>query len=304
MQQKDYIDINNKKIDLSKLSLEELNELNFQEETYFAKEIKKKKPFSSKRNIYLKESYEKIMQIAEFKRKFTKKAGNGVNDYTIALVKKIIKKIKRKNKDIIFYEGGVGTGYLLKSILDENINIKGCDVFLSKETKKLREKHNNVSLIEENLYNALDEIPDNSIDIFYADNVLEHIVDDEYEKTCERIVSKIKKKGIAILIIPNSYVGPSDITHTKFPTGSKSLGFHFMEQTFKAVVDSFNQYNMICSYFCCRKKNDEILIFPHASILNFIKKEIECNFGKIKDIRRRKRIFKLLGYNIYVLEKK
>jgi len=299
-----YIDINKKQIDLDKLDLNELNDLNFQEETYFAKEIKKRKPFTKERNDYLNESYKKIMQIAEFKRKFTKKSGNGVDHNSIIMVKNIVKKYKQNNKDVLFYEAGVGTGYLLKFLAREGINIKGCDVFLQDSAKRLDGRYNRISLIQNNLYDALDEIKDNSIDIFYADNVLEHITDDEYDETIKKISNKIKKDGIAIIIIPNSYVGPNDATKFKLPPGSKCIGFHFMEQTFNQVINSFKKYNLECSDLCIKKRNNKIILIPHAKLLNIIKKSLENKLGNIKNIGKRKRIFNLLAYNTYILRKK
>ena len=160
------------------------------------------------------------MTIARYKRKFTKNNHNGVNNAAIDLVEEIIDEFYQKKDQVLFYEAGVGTGYLLRSIVDEKITILGCDVFLSKEAKSLNQQYFNITGVEDNLYDALDQVPDNSIDIFYADNVLEHIVDDEYEKTCEKIAQKIAPGGIAIIIIPNPYNGPRDITKLN-PKASK-----------------------------------------------------------------------------------
>ncbi len=301
-----YVDIKKKKIDLTKLSFQELKELNYQEETYFAKEIQKLPPFSKQRNNYMKKAYQKIFQIADFQKLKNPmpKLANGVNDYTIKLLNKIInKKLKKQNK-LLFYEAGVGKGVALKNINRDNLIIKGCDIFLSKEAKKVAKDNINISLIEQDLYTALDKIKDNTIDIFYADNVLEHIVKDEYELTCQKIISKIKKEGLAILIIPNSYVGPHDISKAKLLTGSKALGFHFNEQTFEETINLFKKYDMILTYFCIRTLEGKIIPFSKGKILNFGKIKLEKIFGKIKDIRLKKCLFKYMGYNLYIFRKK
>ena len=102
--------------------------------------------------------------------------------------------------------------------------------------KNIEKNSNNISLMESNLYNALDKIDENSVDVFYADNVMEHIAPDEYEETCEKIFSKVKKDGVILFIIPNSYTGPNDISRLRFPNGGKATGFHFMEQSYKENV--------------------------------------------------------------------
>ncbi len=301
-----YVDKNKNKINLETMSLEKLENLNYEEETYFAKEIKKLPAFSKKRNQYLKKAYQKIFQISDYKKLKNQKSSkaNGVNDYIIELLNRLIAKKTRKNKKILFYEAGVGKAEALKNLNKKNLNIKGCDIFLSKEAKEIEKIENNISLVENSLYEALDEIDDNSLDIFYADNVLEHIVEDEYEKTCQKIVTKIKPKGLAILIIPNSYVGPSDISRLKLNIGHKALGFHFMEQTFNEVVKFFKKEGMQLTYFCMRSKKGEIRIIYKDKILNFLKIKLEKTLAKIKNSRNRRRIFKLLGYNIYILDKK
>lgn len=297
-----YTDINGKTIDLSLLNFEQLQQLNYQEETYFAQEIKKLVPFSKKRNLYLQKSYEKIMTIARYKRKFTKNNHNGVNNATIDLVEEIIDEFYQKKDQVLFYEAGVGTGYLLRSIVDEKITILGCDVFLSKEAKSLNQQYFNITVVEDNLYDALDQVPDNSIDIFYADNVLEHIVDDEYEKTCEKVAQKIAPGGIAIIIIPNPYNGPHDITKLN-PKASKK-GFHFMEQTFNQATATFFKYNLICRDFCFKNRKNSIIVIKHGVLLNKIKRLLEPLFRKQKKKGLRHLIFKRLGYDIYILRKK
>lgn len=300
-----YITKNNKKVDLAKMSVEQLETLNYQEETYFAKNIKKLPPFSKERNDYMKMAYQKIFQIADCKKRKMEISltGNGVKDSTVELLNQLIKKKLKKQSNLLFYEAGVGKGYALKNINRKELTIQGCDIFLSSTAKDIAKKTNNISLVEKNLFDALGKIKNNSIDIFYADNVLEHLVDDEYEKTCHKIARKIKSGGLAILVIPNSYVGPSDISRLKLTTGSKAKGFHFMEQTFNEVVSFFKELNMELKYCCLRSKAGDIILIKNK-FLNNIKLALEPKIANIKNIKNKKRLFKLLGYNIYILEKK
>ncbi len=300
-----YTTKNNKEVNLTKMTIAQLDNLNYQEETYFAKNIKKLPPFSKERYDYTKKSYQKVFQIADCKNKKMENSsiGNGVKDSTVELLNQLIKKKLQKQSNLLFYEAGVGKGYALENINRKELTIQGCDVFLSPTAKKIAKKANNICLVEKNLYDALGKIKNNSIDIFYADNVLEHIVDDEYEKTCKRMVDKIKKGGLAILIIPNSYVGPSDISRLKIATGNKAKGFHFMEQTFNEAVSFFKELNMELKYCCLRSKAGDIILIKNK-FLNNIKLALEFKIANIKNIKNKKRLFKILGYNIYILEKK
>ncbi len=300
-----YITKNNKRVNLAKMSIEQLDNLNYQEEIYFAKNIKTLPPFSKERNDYMKIAYQKIFQIADCKKQ---KMGisptkNGAKDSIVELLNRVINKKLKKQSNLLFYEAGVGKGYVLEKINRKELTIQGCDIFLSSAAREIARNADNINLVENNLYSALGKIKSNSIDIFYADNVLEHIIDDEYEKTCKRIVNKIKTGGLAILIIPNSYVGPSDISSLKIATGNKAKGFHFMEQTFNEVVNFFEELNMDFKYCCLRSRADDVILLKNK-FLNNIKLSLEPKIANIKNTKDKKRLFKLLGYNIYILEKK
>lgn len=305
MLEKIYLSHTGEKIDLSTLSFEELQQLSFNEETFFARRIEETPPFSKERNEFSNQAYQKIFLISDWMKKTTGQIGNGIRDrYAVNLLKRIIKKERAKKSTVLFYEAGVGKGIALSQLADENIMIRGCDVFLSDEAKELQRNHSNVDLIEENLYDALDNIEDSSVDIFYADNVLEHVVSDEYDETCKKIGSKLKKGGVAVFFIPNAYVGPSDISKIALPFGSKATGFHFMEQSFNKNVEIFGKYGMKPEYFCWLSPfSKKIYYMKDVLSFNTIKKKIEKYLGKIKSERVRKFVFRTMTYHVYVLRK-
>ena len=234
----------------------------------------------------------------------TNNKGNGVQNNTIKLLKRIIKKAHIKNNILLFYEAGVGTGVAVQQLAGKNMLIRGCDVFLSDEAKELQRNNPNVDFIEENMYDALDNVEDNSVDIFYADNVLEHVVSDEYEETCKKIGKKIKNHGIAVFFIPNMYVGPSDISKIALPFGSKATGFHFMEQSFKKNLETFEKYGMKPEYFCWYSRfSKRIYCIKDVLSFNTVKKVIEGYLGKIPSERVRRFVFRTMAYHVYVLRK-
>ena len=134
-----YITKNNKKVNLAKMSAEQLETLNYQEEIYFAKNIKTFPPFSKERNDYMKMVYQKIFQIADLKKQKTENSqpGNGVKDSTVELLNKMIKKKLKKQTNLLFYEAGVGKVYALKHINKNEIQKIVTDKTLNAEINVL-----------------------------------------------------------------------------------------------------------------------------------------------------------------------
>ena len=129
-----------------------------------------------------------------------------------------------------------------KKFLDKN-KIYGCDIFLENNLKK---GYKNIH--ENDLYHDLLNLPDNFIDFFYADNVMEHIVEDEYQETLKLIVKKMKKGGLLYFIIPNLYNGPDDASKYALKRGEKACCFHFMQRSYKDNINDFYSYGLRVKY--------------------------------------------------------
>jgi hypothetical protein len=230
-------------IDLSTLTIEELDRLSFDEEVAAAEKIKASAPFSKERNSLIKEGYALINQIAEEKaqRRGMKISSYGANDACSRLVKRLVHKHKKQtNKDtLVFYEAGVGTGLVINALLEEkHIHIKGCDAILNENLKN----NSRLDLHEGTIFDSLQETGDESIDIFYWNDVLEHILDDEINEYLKLIYHKMAYGGIIITITPNRLYGPCDVTRLFYPAGTKAKGFHFHEYTYAEVTKLFKVY--------------------------------------------------------------
>lgn len=176
--------------------------------------------------------------------------------------------------------------------IDENIHI-------------LKSKYGKRINIEENtFYDSLKHMEDGSIDIFYADNVFEHLCPDEFPKTMKLLYKKLKKGARLILIIPNKYVGPGDVSKFFLKMGEKPVGFHFMEQSCHDVINGYKQFGFFNEYSVFRGgKNTWIAIKDEKLRLIYIKLKIEDIIAILPKTIVSKKLVKLFGMNCFVLKK-
>jgi hypothetical protein len=96
---------NSEEIDLSLLTIRELEQLHFDEERYTADMIRKASPFSKERNVLMNKGYGLVNQIMHEKSlKQNKKIhAFGANKVYCQLVKKLIQNIKKQKKNNSYY---------------------------------------------------------------------------------------------------------------------------------------------------------------------------------------------------------
>jgi hypothetical protein len=92
------------------------------------------------------------------------------------------------------------------------------------------------------------KMDDNSIDVFYWNDVMEHIPFDEIHGHINLIKQKLTADGFIITITPNKLRGPTDISSLFLPRGSTAKGFHLHEYTFKEILELYGQHNLISAF--------------------------------------------------------
>jgi hypothetical protein len=128
---------------------------------------------------------------------------------------------------------------VIRSLLEEKILcIKGCDVNIDEALKS----NPSADLYEGAIYDALQKTADASIDVFYWNDVLEHILDDEIGEYLRLVYRKMSDSGIVVTITPNRLYGPCDVTRLFYPAGTKAMGFHFHEYTYSEVMKLYRQH--------------------------------------------------------------
>ena len=299
---------NGEMVDLSKLDKSELRRLHYEEEKFVAEQLCKMKPFSEERYDLLRQGYSVIRPIMFRYRSSGESKSYGATERSVKLVCDFIE--KQKSGTVHIYEAGVGAGFSCEHFLKfPNVIVKGCDVVIYDKVKQLSEEYPNFQVDKDTLYNSLKNIEDESIDIFYADNVIEHIFPDEFPQILDLLSRKVKKRGVLILIIPNKYVGPNDVSRYFVARGKKPEGFHFMEMSYREVITKFKEAGFMPAYFLFRGIKDQKYIKyikDVGGILNSCKIWIESVLGLfIKWLGSvGPRIFNVMALNYYVLVKK
>lgn len=295
---------NGQSVDMDKLSIDELKLLHYEEERFAATEVLRLLPFSEERKDMLKRGYDFAVKVmAEYLPSST--TSQGANRRNVKLVCKFIDRLKNV-ESITLFEAGVGRGYGCKFFLRyPYVNIKGCDVYIDGNIHNLKSKYGERIDIEENtFYDCLKHMEDGSIDIFYADNVFEHLCPDEFPETMNLLYTKLKKEAYLILIIPNKNVGPGDVSKFFLKMGEKPEGFHFMEQSCHDVINGYRQYGFTNAYSVFRGgKNMWITIKDEKLRLADIKLTIENIIAVLPKTVASRKLVRLLGLNCYVLKK-
>ena len=202
-------------------------------------------PFSNDRATLLNKGY---ALIGDIMRWYEKSEARGASNRSVDLVCGFLAEY---NHDILLYEAGTGIGFSCKHFLNySNVSIKGCDVVLQDSVKELMQKYpDRISVEESTFYDSLQGLEDESIDVFYADNVFEHMFPDEFPEILALLTKKLKHGALLFLFIPNSINGPHDVSRNFLKIGQKAQGFHFMEQTYHEVTKMYKQYGIYPAYF-------------------------------------------------------
>lgn len=295
---------NGEMVDLLKLDKSELCRLHYEEEKFVAEKMRKTEPFSEERYDLLRQGYSVIRPIMS-KYLPSSNTSYGATEKSVKLVCDFIE--KRKNRTICVYEAGVGAGFSCERFLKyPNVNVKGCDVVIYDKVKQLSAEYSNLQVDKDTLYNSLKNVEDESIDIFYADNVIEHLFPDEFPQILDLLSRKIKKGGVLILIIPNKHTGPHDVSQYFTARGRNAEGFHLLEMSYREVLTKFKKAGFSPEYFIFWGKRNMKYIKDTRAILNSCKMCIESILGLFTKWLGSvgHHIFNVMALNYYILVKK
>lgn len=267
---------------------------------YTAKELLRLPPFSQERKILLNKGYELIDTIWKWRNPGA--SSYGASDGSAGLVCKFLKRMKNP---VMLYEAGTGTGFSAGMFMKyPNVSMRGCDVVVPGTVKDLmREYPGRLSVEEATLYDSLKGLEDGSIDIFYADNVFEHLFPDEFPEIMKILVNKLKRGALLFLFIPNRLYGPNDDSRFFLKMGQKAQGFHFMEQSYRDVTAYYAKWGIVPAYSTYMIYKKVRCIKDSRGIISRFKLFLEDAAKHLPPFLRG-RVMRRLGLSSYILVKK
>lgn len=296
--------VDNRKISLQGMSKRELRDLHYAEEVKMAKTILSCEPFSEQRSQLLNKGYD-FVESLKLRYEKSENGGFGVSPASVKLVKDIVNsRLEQDGREQIIYEAGVGTGYALKELSSmPGVRFYGCDVTLLPSVRKIMQENQNLSIHERTLYDDLEKMSDESIDVFYADNVIEHLIPDEVPFILKRLNKKMKKGGQLIWLIPNKYLGPEDVSKYYLPKGHKAAGFHFMEMGYGECICLAVRHGFKPKWVVKKMGNSYCVerdLFFVKNCKRILKEQI---IRQIKNSTIRSELLSMGIYSCYILEK-
>lgn len=223
-------------VDLTSLGPDELRRLHWEQERLFASRILKSPKGSKTRRFETRRGYETVSEIISRIRCLEGPKGDrlGYSDKHSRLLLKLISRIaKKRSGSARVFELGFGSGYALELAANHGCEVFGLDVspnFVDRAVQKVP------SSMRKNFYSGdfleydLSEC-EGKIDLFYWNDVTEHIHPDEIQDYFHRIFSLLRPGGILVTVTPNWHIRPSDITRDFQPPRSEAMGFHLKEYT-------------------------------------------------------------------------
>lgn len=296
--------VDKREILITGMSRRELRDLHYTEEIKMAKMILSLPPFSEKRKKLLNEGYA-FVETLKLHYERNVNGSFGSTPASVKLVEDIIEYRKKTKKGTqIVYEAGVGTGYAVERLAAvSGVKFYGCDVKLLPAVKNIIQKNEELCIRERTLYEDLDEIENDWIDVFYADNVIEHFIPDEVPYIMKRLYRKLKKGAQLIWFIPNKYTGPNDISRYYLPKGHAATGFHFMEMGYGeclrlAILNGFKP-----KWIAGKSGNAYFLEKDRFGLKNYRKVIEELLMRKVDNASVRLELLWAGAYDCYILEK-
>jgi SAM-dependent methyltransferase len=188
-----------------------------------------KEPDPKRRQRLYKKAYDEIYA---FYREQGKKSTFGFFEKSYRLYLSFI-----KNKIVVDY--GCGYGAFTRAVAPHAKAVYGVDASKEVIEKAQQFKKKNVQFLCQQSV----ELPftSSSIDFFFSTGVLEHLHPDDAQRHLEEVYRCLVKGGRYVMITPNRYFGPSDVSKHFLKRGAVAQGLHLKEYTYAGIMDIVDQ---------------------------------------------------------------
>lgn len=253
---------------LSQLSDAELIALQYRAERHYAGQIRACKPFSDERKQITHQAYREIDALMRERHARSPEAEHeltyGAGESHFALLVQVAEHLRRKKERLQFFEAGIGRGYIIQRMAAlPFLSVSGCDPYVD-QPEELAPFH----VRQKPVYDALLSLSDGSIDLFYWNDVMEHIPEDEIIATCALIKQKLSPHGLLVTCTPNRYRGPHDITRLADPGQKTAKGLHLKEYSLSEVMQIYRKAELRAggAVFFNRLTRSNKVLFRFASL--------------------------------------
>ncbi|MEM8680710.1 MAG: class I SAM-dependent methyltransferase [Planctomycetota bacterium] len=229
--------------DLTPLSLQQLEDLHWEQEVAFAEAIKRSTKGSVARTDTISLAYETVCTIlGEISRR------EGHADFAMGMDPRYSQMVlerlaafgpRDETEPLDLFEIGFGAGLLLEVAANAGYGVGGLEVappLLAQAKERLPIAHHHHLVLGDFIKSDAIDALAGRCRVVYWNDVFEHVPVDEIEDYLARIHRMLVPGGELISITPNWHMRPSDVTADYQPPRTTAMGFHLKEYTLCEIV--------------------------------------------------------------------
>ena len=200
----------------------------YEVESALAAKIMNAKTPEERKEIY-KTMYDELFDKVPDHPRLTQRSSPELTEFNIRVKATLVDRFL--SPDLVFAEMAPGDCKFVYYVARQVKEAYGVDISDQRKQEDVKAQPANFQFATFDGYSL--DLPENSIDIFFSDQLIEHIHPDETENHFRMVYSSIKPGGKYIFRIPHRLSGPHDISKyfTDTPTG-----FHLNEPTYREMA--------------------------------------------------------------------
>lgn len=288
---------------LAELSIEQLQQLQWEQEQKFAHAIRSLPKGSNDRALVIGQAYDTVCAILAAQQPAGQPLVMGLDPrYGRLVIELLNKQIHRGIGQPRFFEIGYGSGIMLQEVRDHGFKCGGIEV--SKAMREQAIQTLGAKCADELLLGDIRSVTKDKLSgrpsLVYWNDVFEHICPDEISDYLEKIYELLMPGGQLLTITPNWLLRPSDVTGDFCPARTEACGLHLKEYRLAEVTALLKQAGfrrVATPLFVSRQ-----LIFPFGGGFRLVKQWIEPILDKLP-VRTAHLLCRGLGLSITIATK-
>ncbi len=228
-------------MNLDDLTLDELKRRHWERERHHARQILTAPKRSQERAAAIRNGYSEIAEISGRIKFLQGRAGSsyGYAPRHADLIRRVVRaQAGKKRGRLRFFELGFGQGHALMLAASEGCRVAGLEVvpeMYKQAVGKLPAESIDELLLGSFLDQDLQHF-EKSVDVFYSNDVVEHIAPDELPEYLSAIYRLLRPGGVLLTVTPNWHTRPADITREFRPPRTEAEGFHLKEYQLRELA--------------------------------------------------------------------